>query len=98
VIWKARIFTWGDVQAVKDYPLLPQPDAETTRRLASGRDNYRAAEGLMLVIPSLPAQYRITGFLAGEGFTPVIAVTSRTHERYDVLAKKIRIYFDENRA
>ena len=95
VIWKARSFGWDAVQAVKTYPLLPPPDGETSRKMLTGRSNYRPAEGLMLVIPALPVQYRITGLLAGEGFTPVIAVTTRTHDRYDVLAKKINIYFSE---
>jgi hypothetical protein len=96
VIWRRRFVPWSSVAAVKEYPLLPGAEAETGRKLMTGRNRYEAAQGVMLVIPALPAQYRITGFLAGEGATPVIAVTNRTHVRYDVLVKKITIYTEEN--
>ena len=43
----------------------------------------------MLVIRGLPVQYRVTGFFVGEGFKPVIALTSRTHTDYDRLIKKV---------
>ncbi len=92
VIWREREVPWGAVSTVKRYPLLPPASGETQRRLIRGRKNYTAAEGLMLVIPSLPVQYRITGFFAGEGGRPVIAVTNRTHTEYTKLAKKIRHY------
>ena len=93
VIWRRRFVPWSGVTAVKEYPLLPGAEAESGRKLMTGRNRYAAAQGLMLAIPALPAQYRITGFLAGEGFTPVIAVTNRTHVRYDVLVDKIGIYY-----
>jgi hypothetical protein len=89
---KAQAVAWPEVVAIKAYPLLPPPDAELQRKMLAGRSKYRPAEGLMLLIPSLPAQYRIAGMLAGEGFTPIIAVTTRTHDRYDVLVKKIQSY------
>lgn len=92
---KAQAVVWDEVAAIKPYPLLPPPDAELSRKYLAGRGRYRPAEGLMLVIPKLPAQYRIAGVLAGEGFTPVIAVTTRTHDRYDVLVKKIRAYAED---
>lgn len=96
VVWRQRFVPWSDVTAIKDYPLLPQPDAELSRKVMTGRKRYQPAEGLMLLIPALPVQYRITGFLAGEGFTPVIAVTNRAHSRYDVLVKKINVYYTED--
>jgi hypothetical protein len=85
VIWKARRIPWEAVRAVKPYPLLPIEDAEVTRRLAVGRRNYRPASGIMLVIPGLPPQYRIAGFLAGERAAPVVALTNRAHTDYDNL-------------
>lgn len=91
-LWRRRFVPWGDVQAVKDYPLLPPRDAEAVRRVAVGRKRYRAAEGIMLIIPSLPPQYRIHGFFAGEGFAPIIALTNRTHQDYDQLAREVRQY------
>jgi hypothetical protein len=90
VIWNSRFVPWGSVTAVKPYPLLPQAQAELTRKTLTGRNQYRAAEGIMLVIPELPPQYRIVGVLAGEGFTPVIALTNRTHTDYDRLVQHIR--------
>lgn len=92
LIWKTQFIPWREVKAVKYYPLLPHTGAEVSRKAMVGRKNYRPAEGIMLVIPSLPAQYRITGFLAGEGLTSVIGVTTRTHNDYDRLTEKIFTY------
>ncbi len=88
-IWRERFVAWADVRAVKDYPLLPPKDAEVTRRAMVGKKRYRAAEGKMLIIPSLPLQYRFTGLFAGEGFTGVIALTNRSHTNYDALIKQV---------
>ncbi len=90
-VWPARFVRWEAVTAVKDYPLLPTPDAEVGRRTLLGRRKYRPAEGIMLVIPGLPVQYRVAGFFAGERGAPVIALTSRTHTEYDKLVKRVRI-------
>ena len=90
VIWKSHVIPWAEITALKPYPLLPQENAEVTRRMLVGRKKYRPVEGVMLVIPALPVQYRIIGVLAGEGWTPVIAVTSRTHTDYDRIVAYIR--------
>lgn len=92
LVWKTQFIPWDAVQAMKPYPLLPQPGAETERRALVGRKRYRPAEGVMLLIPSLPLQYRITGFLAGEGVTPVIALTSRSHSDYPTLLNQLNTY------
>ena len=88
-VWRDRFVTWGEVRAIKDYPLLPPKDAEVTRRTMVGKKRYRAAEGKMLIIPSLPLQYRFTGLFAGEGFTGVIALTNRSHTNYDRLIAEV---------
>ncbi|MBC7871868.1 MAG: hypothetical protein H7Y09_13575 [Chitinophagaceae bacterium] len=92
-IWKTRFVSWSDVQAVKPFPLLPSPDSEINRKAGVGRKNYRPAEGIMLVIPSLPLQYRIGGFFAGERAAPIIALTNRAHTDYDKLVKTIGSHF-----
>ena len=92
MIWKRQFVPWGQVTAVKPYPLLPQAEAETTRRALVGRNKYQAAAGIMLVIPGLPLQYRIAGVLAGEGGQPVIAITNRTHTDYETVVDQIRAY------
>lgn len=84
-VWRAQTVRWSDIHAVKDYPLLPPPGSESGRKAFVGRSKYRPAEGKMLVIPCLPAYYRVTGFFAGEGLTPVIALTNRTHTDYEAL-------------
>lgn len=89
VVWKERFIPWGEVAAVKVFPLLPTVDTEVNRRWLVGRKNYTPADGLMLVIPSLPLQYRIVGFFAGVRAQPVIAVTNRAHTDYEKLAKAI---------
>ncbi len=88
-VWHERFVAWDDVRAIKDYPLLPPKDAEVTRRAMVGKKRYRAAEGKMLIIPSLPLQYRFTGIFAGEGFTGVVALTNRSHTDYDRLIKQV---------
>ncbi len=88
-VWRDRFVAWGEVRAIKDYPLLPPKDAEVTRRTMVGKKRYRAAEGKMLIIPSLPLQYRFTGLFAGEGFTGVIALTNRSHTNYDRLIAEV---------
>jgi ABC-type branched-subunit amino acid transport system permease subunit len=98
LIWKSQFVPWQQVKAVKNYPLVPQADTEFTRKAMSGRKRYRPAAGIMLVIPSLPPQYRITGLLTGEGFTSVIAVTTRTHHDYDRLVEKIFTYVEQDAA
>lgn len=92
LIWKRRFVPWEDISAVKDYPLLPDANAEANRRTFVGRKNYRAAEGVMLVIPNLPPQYRIAAFFAGEGGKAIVALTNRTHTDYPKLKKKIVHY------
>lgn len=91
-VWRERFVGWSEVRAVKDYPLLPPRDTEAGRRALVGRGRYRPAEGIMLVIPSLPLPYRITGLFAGEGFTGVIGLTNRTHTDYDALARQVMKY------
>ncbi len=91
-VWREQFVSWDAVRAIKDYPLLPPEDGETMRKIISGRKSYSPARGKMLVIPQLPPQYRIAGWLAGEGLTPVIAVTNRTHTDYEHLIEQLEHY------
>lgn len=88
-VWRERFVRWEDVRDIRDYPLLPPKEIEAERRLAVGRRRYRPAEGKMLLIPSLPLQYRFTGLFAGAGFTGVVALTNRTHTDYDALIQQV---------
>jgi hypothetical protein len=88
-VWRERFVRWDEVRAVKPYPLLPPKDVEAERRAFVGKKRYRPAEGIMLVIPSLPLTYRFTGLFAGEGFTGVIALTNRTHRDYEALVRQV---------
>lgn len=87
VVWKDRHIRWEEIEAVRLYPLLPTSDQEVTRRYFVGQRNYRPAEGILLVIPSLPLQYRIVDFFAGDRARPrpAIALTNRAHAAYDDL-------------
>ena len=80
---------WDDIHSVNDYPLLPQANQEILKQYLVGRKKYRAAEGIMLIIPSLPVLYRFAGFLAGEGGQPIIAFTNRKHTDYAILKQRI---------
>lgn len=95
VIWRTLFIPWEAVRVLKDYPLLPPAETEVSRRAFVGRKKYQAAEGVMLVIPSLPIQYRVTGFFVGERLTPVIALTNRTHSEYEKLVKRVRVYVED---
>lgn len=94
VIWRERVIPWAQVTAVKVYPLLPSQYEEVTRRVAVGRQNYRPADGVMLVIPGLPLQYHIVGFFAGERGKSAIALTNRAHTDYDTLLQAVLTYTD----
>ncbi|GAB5491134.1 MAG: hypothetical protein Phog2KO_13490 [Phototrophicaceae bacterium] len=80
---------WHEIEGVSDYPLLPQANQEILKQYLVGRKKYRAAEGIMLIIPSLPVLYRFAGFLAGEGGQPIIAFTNRKHTDYAILKQRI---------
>lgn len=85
IIGKQQSIDWAQVSQFQVYPLLPQADQEVNRRHLIGHKHYRPAEGVMLVIPTLPIQYRIMGFFAGSGGKGAIAFTNRTHTDYDRL-------------
>jgi hypothetical protein len=95
IIWKPVRVAWDDVRAVKAYPLLPAPGSEVGLKALIGAKRYRAPEGKLLVIPSLPMQYRVNGFFCGEGLTPVIAFTNRTHIDYEALVKTVLDYCED---
>ncbi|MCB9457583.1 MAG: hypothetical protein H6671_16475 [Anaerolineaceae bacterium] len=97
LLGREHTIPWDAVRAFSDYPLLPVPDAEIGRKAMTGRRKYRPAEGKMLVIPGLPARYRLTGLFVGEGFTGVIALTNRTHTQYDVLIQAVTRYVASRR-
>jgi len=88
-LWRARFVQWDEVAAVKTYPLMPSESQEVNRRNFVGRKNYTAPEGIMLVIPSLPVQYRVLAFFAGEPGKGVVALTNRTHTDYKTLKREI---------
>ena len=88
-IWRDHHIPWENISAVKVYPLLPTEGSEVNRRNFVGRKNYTAAEGIMLVIPSLPMQYRIAGFFAGESGRGVVALTNRAHTEYAQLKRVV---------
>ncbi len=86
---KAHQIDWHQVEKVAPFPLLPSEDTEVVRRAAVGRSHYAVAQGLMLIIPSLPPRYRVAGWFAGEGGKPIIAITNRSHVNYDQLAQTV---------
>lgn len=92
VLWPGQSVAWDQIRAVKPNPLLPPAGAEIGRRTLAGRANYRPAEGLLLVIPSLPVYYRIAGLFAGEGFIGVIGLTNRAHSDYARLARVVQAH------
>jgi hypothetical protein len=95
VLWGDVRVRWDAVRAYADFPLLPPPDSEIGRKALAGRKKYRPAEGKMLVIPSLPAIYRVNGLFCGRGLTPVVAFTNRAHADYDKLVKKVTVYTED---
>lgn len=94
-IWRRTFVPWEQIEAFKDYPLIPKRDEEVQRRTFVGRKNYAPAAGVMLVIPALPPQYRIAAFFAGEPGHGVVALTNRTHTEYPKLLKKLKYRLGE---
>jgi hypothetical protein len=92
MIWRSRLIRWEEIRAIKPYPLLPPADVEVGRKALTGRRRYRPAEGIMLIVPSLPLQYRFTGLFAGEGFVGVTALTNRSHTGYERLVKTVEAH------
>jgi hypothetical protein len=86
---KSHQIAWDAIQQVAPYPLLPSEDAEVVRRATVGKRNYAPAKGVMLTIPALPSRYRVAGWFAGEGGKPIVAITNRSHIRYDELEQFI---------
>lgn len=84
-----RLILWQEIKEVAPYPLLPQANQEILKQYLIGRNKYRAAEGLMLIVPSLPFVYRIASVLAGEKGAPIVAFTNRAHRDYDILNQRI---------
>ncbi|MEO0562364.1 MAG: hypothetical protein AAF125_09625 [Chloroflexota bacterium] len=95
LLWNRRQIAWDDVAAVKAYPLLPTEDTEVNRRTFVGRRNYTPAQGVMLVLPGMPIQYRIAAFFAGEPGRAIIALTNRTHTDYPALIETVERYAGE---
>jgi hypothetical protein len=93
VIWRSRLIAWSEIEAIKPYSLLPPQDTEIGRKAITGRKRYRPAEGIMLIVPSLPIQYRFTGAFAGEGFRGVIAFTNRSHTQYERLVDLVEEHY-----
>lgn len=91
-VWGDQTVEWSSVLAVKPDPLLPPVGAETLRRAAAGRANYRPAEGILVVIKDLPFSYRVVGFFAGEGWRGAVRLGSRTHQQYPRLVELIETY------
>lgn len=89
-LWREQLIRWEDIREIKPYTLLPTPNHEVERRALQGRKRYVAAQGIMLIVPSLGWQYRVAGYFAGEGGKPIIALTNRTHARYDDLLKRVQ--------
>jgi hypothetical protein len=87
--WRERFIAWDDIEALRDYPLLPRRDTEVERRALQGRKQYQVARGVMLVVPHLSLPYRVTGFFAGLRGRSVVAFTNRAHDNYDRLEKML---------
>ena len=94
LIWPNQHLDWSAVTAIKTHPLLPPADSEMGRKLFVGRKKYQPAEGVMLIIPTLPFYYKVNGLFCGEGLTPVVAFTNRSHADYKKLAHKLNVYCD----
>lgn len=87
---KDRHIAWDEIDTIAPYPLLPQANQEILKQYLVGRNKYQSADGIMLLIPSLPFPYRIAGALAGEKGVPMIAFTNRTHTDYETLVARIQ--------
>ncbi|GAB1422033.1 hypothetical protein MASR2M15_22400 [Anaerolineales bacterium] len=88
ILWPDHFVRWDSVKATHDDNLLPSRGAEVMKRLAQGK-KYQEAEGFVLLCPTLPFYYRLNGWMAGEGWQPLIAISNHSHEAYQQLKKDV---------
>lgn len=84
LVFRRSFVQWQDLRLVKHTLISPPPPSKFKTR--------EAQEGEMLQVPpsKLPKHYCIVGLIAGYGFTPIFAISNRTHLDYKILRDTLK--------
>ncbi len=88
LIWKSRLVAWEQLTALADHSLMKPPPPSRQQKL-TGRP---VVKGQMILVEkgALGWPFRVVGFAAGHGTTPVFAISSKTHRDYDQLYQALK--------
>ncbi len=89
MLWQAQFIPWSAIRGIVPHPLVHNDEAVGRHLYGRG---YRARQGaVILVDPGLRLSplYRLVGGLAGAGNAPAFAISSTTHEGFELLRAAI---------
>lgn len=85
LVFPASFVRWEAIQQITKHTLLKPPPPSKLHRLTPHEGD------MLLVLPNtLPWHYRMVGWMAGHGFTPVFAISNRTHVDYERLRDTVK--------
>ena len=85
LVFPASFLQWESIREMTPHTLVKPPAPSKLRRSST-----QQGEMLLVVPNSLPWHYRMVGWMAGHGFTPVFAISNRTHVDYELLRDTVK--------
>ncbi|MBI5928242.1 MAG: hypothetical protein HY862_02970 [Chloroflexi bacterium] len=88
LIWKSRLVAWENLVALVDHSLMKPPPPSRQPRF----NKKPAAKGQMIIVQkgALGWPFRVVGFAAGHGTTPVFAISNKSHQDYEKLYQTLK--------
>ncbi|MCQ3930978.1 MAG: hypothetical protein DPW16_11010 [Chloroflexi bacterium] len=88
LVWKTRLVSWEQLTGLTDHSLMKPPPPARQQNLTK----RPVTKGQMILVEkgALGWPFRIVGFAAGHGTTPVFAISSKTHRDYDQLLQTLK--------
>lgn len=88
LVWKSRLVAWEQLTALTDHALMKPPPPARQQKLT----RRPVTKGHMILVQkgALGWPFRVVGFAAGHGTTPVFAISSKTHRDYDQLYQTLK--------
>lgn len=92
LVFPTSFVLWEDVVEMVEHTLVRPP-------LPSKLGKRKTQTGEMFIVQGgkLPFHYRVVGFMAGYGFTPVFAISDRTHLDYYILRQQMKKYLSKRK-
>lgn len=96
LIWKSHLVTWNQLTALAEHALMKPPPPERQRKLT----RQKLADGYMVVVEkgALGWPFRVVGFAAGHGTSPVFAISNKAQQEYDTLYRTLKQHIPEKKA